>query len=335
MGFLDVGHDTPVVSVVMPMRNAAPFVEGALRSVLAEDRLELEVVVVDDGSTDGSADVVRSLNDPRIILIDGPRTGIAACLNHGFAAARAEIVMRCDADDLYPPGRLAAQARWLGANRDYGAVCSGFAMVSLAGRLITRFGSGAEHLEMDVEGELQRGVLRTTLCAFAWRKGLFKDTPMFRDYFETAEDLDFQMRLGESCRVKFCPGVAYFYRLHDTSTTHTQATTRRLFFENVAYEFQMQRRQGRGDALERGDPPVPPDGQRSAPSKAADQIQGILIGRAWAELEAGHPARAVATAVRSVAISPFSIEGWSSFAKVLLRATVLRGPRVNPSKSGN
>ncbi len=82
MAFPNVAHDAPVVSVVMPMRNAAPFVEGALRSVLAEDQIKLEVVVVNDGSTDGSADVVRSLNDPRIVLIDGPCAGIAACLNH-------------------------------------------------------------------------------------------------------------------------------------------------------------------------------------------------------------------------------------------------------------
>src|SRR3954470_15411705 len=80
-----------LVSVVIPMRNAERFVAETLRSVLAQagqgNAFELEVVVVDDGSTDGSADVVRGLTDSRVRMIPGPQRGISASFNAGLAAA--------------------------------------------------------------------------------------------------------------------------------------------------------------------------------------------------------------------------------------------------------
>src|SRR5689334_7451045 len=106
-----------LVSVVMPMRNAQRFVVESLRSLLAQagqgETFELDVVVVDDGSTDRSADVVRALNDPRVRIVPGPQRGISAAFNAGLAAARGQILARCDADDLYPPDRLDWQVRWL------------------------------------------------------------------------------------------------------------------------------------------------------------------------------------------------------------------------------
>src|SRR5213593_4773866 len=100
----------PVVSVIMPMRNAERFFAESLHSVLNQQSrgssFDLEVVVVDDGSTDRSARIVREMNDPRIRLVAGPQRGISAAFNAGLAEARGEMIARCDADDLYPPGRL-------------------------------------------------------------------------------------------------------------------------------------------------------------------------------------------------------------------------------------
>src|SRR3954454_19608950 len=102
----------PLVTVLMPMRNAARFVGAALRSVLEQPNVNLEIVVIDDGSTDESADAGARFKDKRIRIIEGPRRGIAAAFNAGLDAARGEIIARCDADDHYPPGRLAQQAHW-------------------------------------------------------------------------------------------------------------------------------------------------------------------------------------------------------------------------------
>ena len=97
----------PRVSVVIPAYNAADYLGETLESVLAQDCGELEVLVVDDGSTDGTADVVDALDDPRLrcIRLD-PSGGPSRPRNRGVEAARAPWVALFDSDDLMLPGKL-------------------------------------------------------------------------------------------------------------------------------------------------------------------------------------------------------------------------------------
>ena len=99
---------TQSVSVIVPLYNAERYVTAALSSVLSEQQVPLEVIVVNDGSTDSSLERVKAIADSRLRLIDSPTKGIAAALNAGLAAACGEFLVRCDADDLYPNGRPAA-----------------------------------------------------------------------------------------------------------------------------------------------------------------------------------------------------------------------------------
>src|SRR3954447_12910319 len=80
----------PLLSVIIPMRNAEPFVRAAIESVLAQGGVELEVIVVDDGSLDRSVAIVKELYDPRIRIVPGPRQGISAAFNAGLHAAHGE-----------------------------------------------------------------------------------------------------------------------------------------------------------------------------------------------------------------------------------------------------
>src|SRR5688572_28275653 len=125
-----------LVSVIMPMRNARPFVADAVRSVLAQNSVELEIIVVDDGSTDGSGDIVRGMTDPRVRMVQGPEKGIAAAFNTGLAAARGDLLARCDADDFYPAGRLSWQVAALEKLPEYGAVCGYYSTIDPRGRLV-------------------------------------------------------------------------------------------------------------------------------------------------------------------------------------------------------
>lgn len=100
------------VSVVLPVYNDEHHVAHAVRSALAQTGVSLEVVVVDDGSSDGTAEVLATLSDdPRLKVIHLPQNvGLAGALNRGLAEASGELIARLDADDLALPGRLAAQA---------------------------------------------------------------------------------------------------------------------------------------------------------------------------------------------------------------------------------
>lgn len=313
----------PQVSVLMPTRNAQDYIDAALRSVLQETRVPLEVVVVDDGSSDASRERALALGDPRVRIVEGPRRGIAACMNAGLAAARGELLMRCDADDLYPAGRIAEQVDWLARHPGHDAVGGAFGTVDARGAAVVRQLDSGTDERLDLEEELRRGVLRTHLCTFAMRRAAVERVAGFREYFETAEDIDFALRLGERGRVAYLPRTWYLYRLHGASITHRQRDVRRLFYMQMAREFQAERLAGRADALQLGRAPAPPADDGSQPTSAGRHIQDLLIGQAWSELRQRRRAPAIGHAWRAAAASPLRGAGWETLLKI--GASILLG----------
>lgn len=116
----------PLVSVVLPARNAAPTIARAVASVRGQTLADWELLVVDDGSGDDTAAVVHAAaaGDARIRVLPQPALGLVAALNAGLAAARGEFVARLDADDESAPDRLAVQVDFLRARPDVGVVSS-------------------------------------------------------------------------------------------------------------------------------------------------------------------------------------------------------------------
>lgn len=112
----------PLVSVLLPYRDNAPTIEEALRSVLAERDADLEVLAIDDGSTDGGPAIVAAVarTDPRVVELSTGGIGIAAALAHGAARARGELVARMDGDDVSLPGRISSAAALLESDPSLG-----------------------------------------------------------------------------------------------------------------------------------------------------------------------------------------------------------------------
>lgn len=307
-----------LVSVIVPMYNAEPYISATLASILQERDIPLEVVVVNDGSTDASLDRVRAIDDERVRVINGPCQGFVAATNVGMAAARGEIIMRCDADDLYPPQRLVRQVNWLTQHPEFGAVSGNFSTIDVKGHLIANLKCGEDAEE--ITEELCNGITRNHFCTFAMRAEVWRALGGSRPALNGAADLDLQLRMGELCRVWFLPDVEYYYRLHDSSLTHTQRTVEREFFDSLVVEFQRQRRTQGSDDLQRGcPPPTPPQGDSNSVMKTAEHTQGLLIGSAWQEHQAGHKQRSLAIGMHSVIVRPRNMVAWRSLLALVVK----------------
>jgi glycosyltransferase involved in cell wall biosynthesis len=109
----------PLVTVLLPVYNAADFVRESVDSVLAQTFTDFELLIINDGSKDGCTEILRSYTDPRITLVEQENMGLIKTLNKGLQLARGKYVARFDADDVCYPERLQEQVDFLEANPDY------------------------------------------------------------------------------------------------------------------------------------------------------------------------------------------------------------------------
>ena len=313
---------SPNVSVVIPMRNAGKYIDACLSSVLSTVDVVLDVVIVDDGSTDNGVAIARARRDPRIRIVAGPCKGIAAAMNCGLASAHGEIIMRCDADDAYPAGRIARQIALLQLNSDLIAVCGSFALIDEQGCHINDLTQSCGLEPLDIQAELLRSPARTHLCTFAVRRDALRQIGGFRTYFETAEDLDFQYRLANCGPISYVPEVFYLYRLHGQSITHLQPNSRRVFFERIASVMQQDRLKTGSDDLMRGTPPAPPSGSSwvGPACSAGEHIQAQLIGAAWSAQQLRNYGRALSLAASALRRRPFDYLPWKALVLIAAKS---------------
>jgi glycosyltransferase involved in cell wall biosynthesis len=199
------------VSVVVPVFNGEQFIGEALGSLRREQEIEAEIIVVDDGSTDGSASAVRALSqqDPRIRLITGEHRGVSATRNIGVHAATGDYITFLDCDDLCPPGRIARQLRKL---------------VSHPGVLVV-IGETLWFETLTPEfnpapGTRQARTLCVTLHSALFDRSVFATYGSFDETLELCEDLDFFIRLSEAgARFLVETEVASLYRRHADNMT--------------------------------------------------------------------------------------------------------------------
>jgi glycosyltransferase involved in cell wall biosynthesis len=305
----------PVASIIMPVYNAERFVVSALASVLTERSIPLEVIVIDDGSTDRSVEQVKHMGDDRIQLLHSQHQGVAIALNMALSKVQGEIVMRCDADDLYPPNRIAQQVDWLLSHPEFDAVCGNFSTIDSYGHNVLTMSCGDEPAE--ITEELHEGITRSHLCTYAIRTEILQAIGGCRSYFRSGEDIDLQLRIAEACRVWYQPLVRYHYRLHETSLTHTMNSGEREFFDSIARKFRHQRRDHGIDALQQGCPPTPPRSQLVL--NANEHIQGLLIGRSWQEHSRGKKFKAITTGFYAVWLHPKNLAAWRNVLALILK----------------
>jgi glycosyltransferase involved in cell wall biosynthesis len=112
----------PTISVILPVYNGFPYLQLAVESILTQEFQDFEFIVINDGSTDSSESIIKSINDSRIRFLQQRNQGLPATLNTAIGLARSEFIARQDQDDISFPLRLQKQAEFLNANPDIGMV---------------------------------------------------------------------------------------------------------------------------------------------------------------------------------------------------------------------
>jgi hypothetical protein len=204
------------VSVLMAAYNAETFLRPAIDSVLNQTLRDFELIIVNDGSRDGTADIVRSYADPRIVYHPQENHGLARSLNTGLNLARGEYVARMDADDISTPDRLELQAAYLDAQ----------AKVAVVGGCYEVFDDERGTLETFVALPEERDIKNEFYIRNPYGHGsvMFRrDMAMAEGGYDEVfpiEDYEMWWRLSQKYAIGNVPSVIYKWRLVQSGISH-------------------------------------------------------------------------------------------------------------------
>jgi glycosyltransferase involved in cell wall biosynthesis len=240
---------TPRVSAVLAVKNGERHLEESIRSVLAQRFDELEIIVVDDGSTDGTADILSTLQrtDPRVVIVRQENRGLAASLNRGIALARGGYVARQDADDISLPDRFDRQVAFLDQHPSVAAIGSSADVIDRAG---ARVGSWRAKCGAPA---VKRGLwtLRSTPIhgSMMMRKDAVLATGGYRVAFAVAQDYDLWLRLSARFGMDNISEALYRWRLDPQGVYSTRRTTQ-LKYAGIALTLARERAATGADSYE-------------------------------------------------------------------------------------
>ena len=204
-----------LVSVIVPVYNAARFLAEAIESLLAQTLANFEIIAVNDGSTDGSKRLLdcAAAADPRIRVLSRPNTGIVSALNDGLAEARGEFIARMDADDVSLPKRLAEQVAYLREHPECVAVGTDVLYTDPEGCPLIRHHPAEDHERIVAQLVAGNGgaiVHPSIMC----RRSTIEELGGYRVRYQWIEDLDLYLRLSERGQLANLPEVYLHYRQH-------------------------------------------------------------------------------------------------------------------------
>ena len=208
-------NPNPLVTVVTPSYNQAQFLEQTILSVLDQDYSNIEYIIIDGGSTDGSVDIIRKHEDRLAYWVCEPDQGQAHAINKGWQMARGEILAYLNSDDMYAPRAIATAVEWLGANPEAGVVYGDALLIDHSGKVIGKFLGEA----FDYQGFVRtcRNVIPQP-SAFL-RRNVLSRVGFLDPTLQFVIDFEFWLRVGRYCTLLHKTGVVSHVRIQPSSKT--------------------------------------------------------------------------------------------------------------------
>jgi glycosyltransferase involved in cell wall biosynthesis len=217
----------------MAVHNGARHLRAAIDSVLGQSLADLELIVIDDGSTDATGEILASHGDPRMIVVRHDRRGQTQSLNHGIEIARAPYIARQDADDISRPERLEKQAAFLSQHDEVGVLGTGVTAIDNTGRRLRDYLYPAGHEELAARlMRFENPLPHTTLM---FRAGAVRELGGYETAFRKAQDFDLLLRLIERHRMASLAEPLCELRLSLDSATFEGDNAEQLRWALLAY----------------------------------------------------------------------------------------------------
>jgi glycosyltransferase involved in cell wall biosynthesis len=310
--------ERPTISVVMSVYNAGRYLREAVESVLGQTFGDFEFIIIDDGSADGSPQVLRDYagRDPRVRLTVRPNKGLTVTLNEALEQARGEFVARMDCDDVCLPRRFEQQLAYLRADPSLVCVGGHFELIDEKGRLLTRLRPPSD--DEAIQKLLLAG--HTAIChpAAMIKRDKMIQAGNYDPFFKTTQDLDLFLRLGEVGRLGNVPEVVLKFRQHPGSISETKREEQRRYGREACER--AWKRRGITDGKFEADEPWRPGADRRS-------RHDFALRYGWWGFNSAARGTALAYGLKAVRIAPWDPAGWK-----LLAAAALK-PMPRPDKS--
>lgn len=215
------GRESPRVSVIIPTYNRAQYILEAVESVLSQDYPNFEVIVVDDGSTDHTAEIIGTVNDSRLRYIKQPNQGRSSARNRALTTANGDFITFLDSDDLYMPGKIALQVEYLLKHPETG-------MIYTSAHCIDDDGDMLQHkYEATVSGMIYEQIaffqpVTITLPTVMTRREVLDRIGGFDEKMHRFEDTDMWRRISKLYRIDALPVFSCKLRTHDDNSLRNQ-----------------------------------------------------------------------------------------------------------------